>query len=996
MSGDRRRCPWRRRCWRKAVFEPSQDPRIFGLAPGVDFPKALAEGILRRLDGQPPEALARVEIFVNTRRMQRRVTAIFQEGPARLLPRIRLVTDLATEAALAAIPPAISPLRRRLELAQLVAGLLKSQPDLAPASAAFDLADSLAALIEEMQGEGVPPARLIEMSVPDQSGHWQRSLAFLRLIETFLRSGDDAPDAADRQRRVVEMLASHWADRPPQHPILLAGSTGSRGTTALLMQAVAMLPQGAVILPGFDFDLPDWVWNRLEDPRVAEDHPQFRFRRFCDTAGARPSDVRSWVDTAAAPSPPRNRLVSLALRPAPVTDQWMIEGARLTEIGDAALDMTLIEAPSTRTEANAIALVLRDAAERGETAALITPDRQLTRQVSAALDRWNVIPDDSAGRPLPLTAPGRFLRHVAALIGETVTVEALLTLLKHPLTHSGAERGPHLLNTRELELHLRRFGPPFPTPTDLTKWAGEDARRQVWVAWLNDVLEATEPSGPRPLSSYVEQHLSIATLLAGGPDAPGAGELWEKEAGREAWRWMSALRGEAAHGGVVTAFDYASIVKGVLQRGEVREAVGTYPNIMIWGTLEARVQGADLVVLGGLNEGTWPEAPTADPWLNRAMRLEAGLLLPERRIGLSAHDFQQAIAAPKVVLTRAIRSAEAESVPARWLNRLTNLMAGVSEDSRTALADMRQRGDHWLRLAAKIEAPDGGEDPQERPCPRPPVDARPKQLSITEVQTLIRDPYAIYAKHVLRLRPLDPLRQQPDAPLRGTVLHKVLERFVKAEPSTDFATAREQLINLAETVLAAEAPWPATRRLWMARIDRFADWFVAEELIRQSQASKSVLEQRAAQDFADVGLTLTGKIDRVDLTRDGAAVVYDYKTGKPPGKAQQQHFDKQLSLTAALVERGAVTDLPATQIAETVYIGLGSNPAEERHPWDTSATEAVLADFLRLIGAYRHLSRGYSSRRAMEKQEDKGDYDHLARFGEWDESATPHGVDLSP
>ena len=306
------------------MFDPATGPRVFGLPPGADFPRSVISGLIARMKNAPPEALARVRIFVNTRRMQRRLTDLFDAGPPRLLPRIRLVTDLATEAALAQVPPPVSPLRRRLELSQLVSKLLESEPDLAPRSSLFDLADSLANLLDEMQGEGVAPGTIAGLDVSDQSGHWHRSLKFLALAESFLDNAHAMPDAEARQRRVVDGLVDQWRRDPPDHPVLVAGSTGSRGTTAAFMRAVTRLPQGAVILPGFDFDMPGDVWTGLSDAMTAEDHPQFRFARLLQDLETDHRAVQRW--TGDDPAPARNRLVSLALRPAPVQDLAAVLG----------------------------------------------------------------------------------------------------------------------------------------------------------------------------------------------------------------------------------------------------------------------------------------------------------------------------------------------------------------------------------------------------------------------------------------------------------------------------------------------------------------------------------------------------------------------------------------------------------------------------------------------------------------------------------------------
>ena len=650
-----------------------------------------------------------------------------------------------------------------------------------------------------------------------------RAQAFIGIADHFIDSGPDALDAQARQRRVVENLIARWQIDPPQHPVILAGSTGSRGTTLMLMEAVARLPQGALVLPGYDFDQPDQVWRGLDDALTSEDHPQYRFRKLMNGLGLQPDRIARWTDEL-PPSPARNRLISLALRPAPITDAWMAEGPKLDDLDGATKDLTLVEAQSPRAEALAIALRLRQAAETGQTAALITPDRMLTRQVSAALDRWNILPDDSAGLPLQLSPPGRFLRHVAGLFARRLDGEALLTLLKHPLCHDGGDRGAHLLHTRDLELDLRRHGPPFPDSASLTAFAIRKEVPDGWIQWLTRHFCDQHMAGERPLSDWVTRLRALAETISAG-SAGDTGTLWDKNAGQKALRVLTVLEAEAEHGGQMTAHDFADLLGALLAGEEVRDRDAPHPRIMIWGTLEARVQGADLLILGGLNEGSWPEAASPDPWLNRQMRDKAGLLLPERRIGLSAHDFQQAIGAPEVWLTRATRSDDAETVPSRWLNRMTNLLQGLpGQGGRDALAAMRARGQQWLRWSEQLEAAPRIQ-PALRPSPRPPVSTRPRRLSVTEIKRLIRDPYAIYAKHVLRLKPLDPLVQAPDALLRGIVIHEILEHFVKDSVLDTALLTRENFLKRAESLLDQHVAWPTARKLWLARLERIADDF---------------------------------------------------------------------------------------------------------------------------------------------------------------------------
>ncbi|MBM3612557.1 MAG: double-strand break repair protein AddB, partial [Alphaproteobacteria bacterium] len=840
-----------------------------------------------RMAESPPEAMAEVCIFVNTALMRQRITAALAAAGPGFLPRIRLVAEIGSDPLLTDLGPAASPLRRRLELARLIERLIERAPDLAPRAATLDLARALADLMDEMAGEGVAPEALSAIDVSGHAAHWARARAFLGIVAEVQRAGG-APEPGTRQRAAIAALIARWVARPPGAPVIVAGSTGSRGGTALLMAGVAQLDRGAVILPGFDFGMPPDAWAALNDRIGAEDHPQTRARRLLDRIGVAPADVARW-SAAPPPDPARNRLISVALRPAPVTDRWLAEAPGLGDVGAATRRMTLIEAPSPRAEAGAIALVLREAVSRGLRAALVTPDRTLARQVTSALERWRIVPDDSAGEPLNQTAPGRLLRHAADWRCRRAGLIDLLVLMRHPLVHAGAGRGDHLARARALEARLRARGPVFPDAAAIGAAVGAlveagemGAQGAVeWAEWLGGILAAAGPEaadGPLPLAHHVAAHRALAETLAAGPGGTAA-PLWEGPAGTAAEAVLGRLGAEADAAGAMTAEDHARLVSDILAGESVRETVAAHARVAIRGTREARVETSDLVVLGGLNDGVWPSLPPPDPWLNRPMRMAAGLLPPERRIGLAAHDFTLAAAAPEVVLTRAVRDAEAQTVPSRWLNRLTNLLGGMAaQGGEEALGAMRARGRGWLLLAATLVAPVAPVPRARRPSPCPPVAVRPRHLSVTEITTLIRDPYAIYARHVLRLRPLDPLRPEPDALRRGTVLHRILEGFLRARVAGESAEAAEaRLIARAREVLAEEVPWPSARSLWLARIARAAPHVIAHD--RALGGVPAIIETRGTLAVGETGVMLTGRPDRIDIVPGRGAIVTDYKSG---------------------------------------------------------------------------------------------------------------------
>ncbi|MDO5647097.1 double-strand break repair protein AddB [Paracoccus sp. (in: a-proteobacteria)] len=971
---------------------------LYALPPGVDFATEFVAGLLDRMAGQPPESLARVTIFANSAATLAALKTAFDARGPLLLPQLRSVTGLDLRPVADRVPPA-PPLRRRLELGQLIARLLETRPDLAAGHSVPELARSLSNLMMDMQTEGLDATALDLIDTGDHARHWQNALLFLRIAAGFHLSAPVA-DRAAVQRLSAEIAAGGWRDGAalPRGPVIVAGSTGSQGATRLFMQAVAELPNGAVVLPGFDFDQPADIWNQL-DPG-GEDHPQSRFAPLIRAAGT----PQRWTRTA-PPVPDRNRLVSLALRPAPVTDQWIADGPGLPDLIAPTTDLTLIEADQPGAEADTIALIMRDAVERGEPVTLIAADAGLIRRVASALDRWHLRPDDSSGRPLVLTAVGLLLRQVAELFGQPLTIDRLLILLKHPLIATGSptiSRAQSLFFTRDLEMRLRARGPAFPDGAMLRDWgAQDDAARRDWAAWLADVIDRAKAfetdRAARPLADRLADLLALTGDLAAGPAGDvAASELWRNADGQMARAVLDHLVLHADAGAAMRPRDLYALLMDEMGVLALRDTRDTHPLLRIHGPREARVTAHGTVILSGLNEGGWPRPLTPDPWLSRQMRSAAGLPLPERQIGLAAHDFQQGIAAERVILTRAKRDADAETIPSRWLNRLLNLMKGLPDrNGPAAIKAMQARGDLWLDRARAVSLPDAPTPPAARPAPIPPAPAF-TELPVTTISALIRNPYEVYARRVLGLRALNPLRPEPDAALRGQTLHSIVESLLRSNPAPDTPPdeLRDRFLRLTADVLAEQVPWPTARAFWQARMAGIADQIVADELARRQTGRPAVIEHQGRLAVADLGFTLTAKPDRIDLLDDGQAVIYDYKSGPPPSDKQIAHFDKQLMLQAAMTRLGAFDAIGPVDVAGIRYIQLGGGG--QTHPRAYSAQDDVdaWAGFIRLMRAYLSGDVGFVAHLAPVTTQWGSDYDHLARLGEWSRAdpATPQKV----
>ncbi|HET7409924.1 MAG TPA: double-strand break repair protein AddB, partial [Paracoccaceae bacterium] len=856
-------------------------PRVFALPPGEPFARRFAEGFHARI--RDPLTAAQTLVLAGTRRARRAIGEALADaapGPG-LIPRVELLSELHADPLATDLPPAIPRMRRQLRLTRLVERFLEREK-LAPAACAADLAESLAELIERFHEAGIAPDgldRLLDGAAlgDGPAAHWERTLRFVDIIRRewpriCSEAEGGAPDPGARQRAAVEALVAAWAAEPPQHPVIVAGSTGSAGSTAELMAAVARLPQGAVVLPGFDAGVEPAIWRA-----AGPDHPAGIFRPVLDRLALAPDAVRPWVAT---PPSPRRALMAQALRPAPVTDHWHAAAPALAGmVVDATEGLTLIEADSPRHEAEAIAVAIREALEGPGTIALVSPDAALARRVTAALSRFEIVPDDTLGRPLAQSAPAVLLRLVAALAAGRADMVAIAALIQHPLVRPGMPRAEHLRRARAYERRALRGVTPRPAPGRLPSWpkltgkeAADDAARARQAdgeAWLAAVEAAVAPLA-RALTRGGSLAEAVAALRRGAEALTDAGdgpELWREAAGERLAQFFADVEVAADAFGDGPVDDFPALLLGLMRGETVRPAPGQpHPRVAIRGPREARVEGADLVILAGLNDGVWPAAADPGPWLGRPMCAELGLPVPERSIGLAAHDFLQGACQPRVILSRSRKVGGTPTVASRWLIRLDTLVEGIG--AKDCSQAMRARGDRWLALARRLAEPQALLPPAERPRPVPPPEARPRKLSVTQIETLIRDAYAIYARKVLTLKPLDPLGRTAGPLERGNVVHAIMQRFTE-RTSPDWpgaAAARDILMAEADEALARDVPWPDLRRAWRARIERFAGWFVAAEEARRADATPV-----AAEIFGRIGLDLPGgpfeivaKADRID------------------------------------------------------------------------------------------------------------------------------------
>lgn len=1018
--------------------------RLYTIPPSAPFLSALARAVLSGDlplpggDRPDPLVLPLTTIYLPTRRAARALREAFLAeagSEALLLPRIRALGDADEEAAIIldagdaegddgeAGAPAISPLARRLALMRLVMAYRhRSAPDASgvdldtvrwdvTAGQASSLAADLARLMDAVETEGVDLSALDAIVPDDLATHWESTVEFLKIVtEHWPRylADNGLVSPVERRNALMAREAKRLAQGSP-HPVIAAGSTGTVPATARLLKVIASLPNGAVVLPGLDLALDEDSWASLADH---PEHPQAGMAELLRKLDATRADV-AYVPGRApgTAASARLKLVSEALRPAGTTEHWQAligsarTGGRQTDLAAALDGINLVVAPTAHDEAEAIALILRSCVEEpGKTAALVTPDRVLARRVAARMKSYGLDIDDSAGTPVARTLPGAFLELILDAVSDNFAPPALMALLKHPLTRLG--RRPWQIRTAPRALERGAFRDVYvgeglagaraaitapPIEPSRRRRSLKPYERDAALALIADLEAAFAPlialsadGASRGAAELAEAHAAVAEALA--RDASGeSSHLWSGDAG-EALTVLLAELIAAVSSLHITASDYPSFYRSLVANQAVRPRASAHPRLFIWGPLEARLQQPDLVILGSLNEGVWPRPPEAGPWLSRPLRAKLGLSPPERRTGLAAHDFAQALGASTIYLTRAEKVDGVPTVPSRWLQRLAALASatGLAEGLQPALPFVA-----WARERDTVPA----FAPAAPPSPRPPAHARPRGLSVTRIEKWIANPYEIFAKDILGLEPLKPLGCEPDAALRGSIIHSVLHQFAAAHPNVLPADIESELIKLAERHFAELGGAPSVEAFWRPHFERFARWFAATEPARRASIASMHTEVRGALQLPGLDFKLTARADRIDIGEDGTVTIYDYKTGKAPiAKHVDELFAPQLALEAAIAEDGGFADLGKLHVADLRYIEASGRDegGEERAACNSSASTLAakaLEDLAALVKRYADPGMPYEVKRrkapAFARVYDYDAYEHLARVKEW-------------
>lgn len=990
----------------------AQQNKVYNIPAGENFARVLA-GFLLQETKDNPHYLARYKLLLPTRRACRVLSEAFLDisnGKPLILPQMTPLGDVEEEDLslimfgrgedFLKIPPSISPLQRQIILAKLIRKIptFTQSPEYA-----LVLADELGRLLDKITTEDLSIKDLAGIVPEDFAQHWQITLTFLNILsEAWPQILEEKKliDVARRRTLLLHALADFWEKTPPDGPVIVAGTTGSIPATANLIRVVAKMPCGRIILPGLDEAMDSVSWDVIE-----ETHPQWGLKKLLQHIDVEKYDVK--LLQAAKAENERRALAKEIMRPASTTTAWK-EQSDPHNIRSALDGVSYYPCENIDHEAQVIALMMRETLEEKEKiAALITPDRSLAQRVAMILRRWGVEIDDSAGKNLVTTPIGQFLLLLVQAFESEYDPVLFLALLKHPLCLVGTEAPDREKILYALERNILRSRKKPNSLERILELAQEndDVCTQYllrFMTCIKDMRALSKTSGRQPFLIWLQTHLKCAQDLCALTQEEDGNILWSGDDGQAASTLFSNLFEHAKEMEAVNAAEYLEIIRHFMAKVTLRSPFGSHPRLLLLGQLEARLTSADLIIMGGLNEESWPSAPKHDPWMSRSMRKNFGLPADEKLIGLAAHDFVQAFCAPRVVMTRSLRVGGAPSVPSRWILRLQTVMksAGLEIDSLTR--------NHYMEWAHVLDRPINGLQAIKRPAPCPPLSVRPKKLSITKFENWVRDPYGIYAYSILNLRQADDLRVTNLAALKGDILHVTLERFCKKYPAAMPEDSENAFLEIAFEVIEKSDLGAVDKDFMRMKYRRIAPWYVQQETNWRKDAKfmRSEMKGRYILQVDDVAFKIYGIADRIDLCHGGYALI-DYKSGgESLYKASQMKAGKlpQLFLEALIAKNGgfdgrgfsshndASEDAYAKALPsmDCVYLGYwiikGAREIgniEYLNAGIEESAEKVLDGVTGLIRTYNIEGAPYVAVPDSANMPKYNDYEHLARIKEW-------------
>ncbi len=984
---------------------------VFNISPRYPFLDVLARYVIETAKEQNLN-IANDLILLPTRRACRHLKEIFlllSENKATLIPTILPLGDI-DENGFAFLdydtinldenlPKPITTIERNLILSKLVKQKMSDISE----EQAYSLAVDLAHLMDTVEMEELSFDNLKNI-VPDKySKHWQETLEFLKIITEnypLILKEQNLLNPVDYKVKLIKQQINLWKSFPPKGRIFAAGSTGSLVPISYMLKYIASIDNGYLILPGLDKNISDSDFDFLTSdyPNSNQNHPQYGLLKLIKGLNLKINEVPNlplYKKDYDVVDVDREKLSSCIMISSDMNSNWQ----NLSFKENVLENVTEIELQNEADEVFAISSLLRKSIEENKKALLITPDRKIAKSVASKLKSWNIIVDDSAGIPASDTITGNYIILILKMIYDNFSPYSLLAVLKHKYTHLGYNKNElnNIINSLENNVLCGKFGIDNldrmlsyeQCPIDVEILLNKiKALCSEYISLMSDIDKYS-------IYDLFIKHLKLVENFVSGPNIDFNEILWSSdihiELSKELKSFIAALKEiknkeYSISIDEMTASAYFIFISNYLLSLNLRITNGIHPNIAIMNSIEARLIDADLYIMAGLNEDTFPAVISDDPWMNRPMKAEFKLPLPERKIGLSSHDFVEFFCKKNVVMTHSQKVKGVNTITSRWLTKLSAIVeiAKIKWDN-----SLSQEVLYWIKnFETKVI---GNRCKQPSPCP--PIEARPKELSATWIEKWYRDPYIIFANKILGLEKIKDINPTIGGAEFGDIIHNAVQKFKECNFSTE-----EELLNL--MVKESLSIMSINQNdFWLQRFKSIAKSFIQFEKKYKNDVKLSILENEGKYKISD-NFTIKAKADRIDVLNNNTCAVYDYKTGTIPyKKSVLTGYSPQLLIEALIIENGGYVSIGSKKVSKIAYLALKNKESDNKEiifsEYDDKPLSEMIADtnnnLKDMINKFYNKENpaSYISHPNPNKVGDLikkySEYEHLARIKEWNE-----------
>ncbi len=823
-------------------------------------------------------------------------------------------------------------------------------------SHALNIASQLKNLFDDIERQEIDMEKIHEIDDSDLAQHRQFTLDFLKKFYVRVKNSilkDNVFSKVAYQNLIINYFAATIDSQGLKSPLVVAGSTGSVNFSKKLIKSIAADKNGHVVLYGLNQEV-----ERVEK----EVHPQFILSELLKFIEVEKSAVVEIAEEKFKICDElRVDLLLTSMLPSEETHAWQRLEKNLKVTEDLEKNFSYVQAKNEIEEARIIAAAASQASLVNKRVAIIANDHKFVELLKAELRKFLVKYNDARSLNLSSSKLVGLILLLFELLENDFESATLLAVLKHPFSIYLDEKT--LVDFEVKVLREQRSGDGLVALKEKIKFAQDEEMKNFFASFLENIEPLKNLYGNVELSKYF---LAITQVIENF-SAKTWQELIELEpAAEELGEFFKKLQNAGEF--VVDVKESSRFFQSLFAQISYFEHSDSLASIQIMSTIEARLLNFDLMIVSSLNQGDFPQIE-GENWLGRKIRSDLGIDLSAKKYGQNAYDFCNYLSNESVILTRCHVKGGALAIASPFILRLEILCKklAIKLDDGKKYFDLLEKLDFVEASKIKVKA--------QELSPKPPLEYRPKKLSITEIPKLLSDPYQIYAKRILQLRELNRIDYEPEFREFGTFVHKALEDYIKNSQEEFFMQKAENIF--AKFFISNEA-----KLIWWPKFENIFQNFIVEN--KGLQSSKDCVEVSIKMFVKDV--LISGKIDRVSFFGDEVEI-FDYKTGQIPStKDVACGLQPQLTIYALMLILGSIENLKnisPEKIKSLSYWKLSATAESEvkkvfkDHEEIKIVIAAAKIGLEKLIEHFNDSNNGYAS--DLEPQR-KHEYSHLARI----------------